>query len=133
MGYDDVQLMIEMLINGTPPSAMPANLVSAFKMISPTCEIKDVPSVTHVRKLQDVIRVIADTLAVHRLAKKDKWEQCHTDGSNRRQSAFINFIVNVLEKNGILPVILSAAFTLRGETSEIQVEAIMKILERSGL
>ena len=64
-----LQLVLEMLVNGAPPSSIPSSIVSHISITSPDIEIKEVPCVSYVRKCQSILRIIGDTLASYQLAK----------------------------------------------------------------
>jgi hypothetical protein len=120
-----VQLVCEMLVNGTPPSAIPANIasLSAYQ----TGKVPEsVPSLSFVRECRVVCQVIAECLAAFRLGKAEKWLQTHTDATSRRQIAFQNLIISIRENNKIISVILSSCIFLNDEKSETIVQALIK-------
>ena len=81
------ELIIEQIVNGTPPSSICANIVMFIQRFSPMTIIKETPSIWTVRCGRTVLFVLGETLAVYRLAKAKKWGQLHTDGTGRRQIA----------------------------------------------
>lgn len=82
------EMIIEQLVNGTPPSSVNANIVSFIKKLCPSINIREVPSIWTIRRARTVLLVIVQTLAAYRIAKADKWEQMFTDGTARRQVSF---------------------------------------------
>ena len=112
-----VQLILESLVNGTPPSAIPSNITSHISIINPEIEIKEVPSVRYVRKCRTILRIVGETLASYRLAKAKDWDQMFTDGTGRRQTAIQNLIFRIKEDNILRNIILSSAIILKGECS----------------
>ena len=116
--HDVILLVLEMLANGTAPSVIPPNLVSTFDTMSPSSVTSELPSISFVRKLCGALQAPMETLAACRVAKKDHWEQCFTDGAGRRQTHLIKFSVTILEEEKIAPVVLSGAFMPKGESSE---------------
>ena len=82
-----LQLILESIANGTPPSSIPANILSHLSIMNPDIEIKQVPSISYVRRCRTILRLVGETLASYRLAKAEDWGQLFTDGTSRRQSA----------------------------------------------
>jgi len=72
-------LIMEQLVNGTPPSAVWSNIVLHVKTFSPSTTIKDTISYSILKRAQTVLLVVTQTLAAYRLAKADKWLQVFTD------------------------------------------------------
>lgn len=91
------ELIIEQLVNGTPPSSVNDNIVAHVKTFSPKTEIKSLPSIWTIRRARTVLLVIVQTLAVHRIAKADKWEQLFTDATSRHQECFQDLIISIEE------------------------------------
>ena len=91
------ELILEQIVNGTPPSCINNNIVTMIKIFSPTTQIHDLPSIWTICCARTVLLVIAQTLATYRIAKADKWEQLFTDGTSQRQVAFQNLIVSIEE------------------------------------
>ena len=90
-------LIITELVNGTPPTAIPDNIVSSIRTFSPNTVIKELPSKWTVRRARSVIYVIVQTLAAYRLGKSHKWRQAFTDGTGRRQVAMQNLLIDLDE------------------------------------
>ena len=91
------EIIIEQLINGTPPSSVNANIMTMIKTFSPSTVIQELPSIWTIRRARTVLLVIVQTLAAYRIAKADKWEQLFTDGTSRRQISFQNLIISIEE------------------------------------
>jgi hypothetical protein len=91
------ELILEQLVNGTPPSCINNNIVTMIKIFSPRTQIHDLPSIWTIRRARTVLLVIVQTIATYRIAKADKWEQFFTDGTSRRQIAFQNLVVSIEE------------------------------------
>ncbi len=77
------ELIIEQLVNGTPPTSVNSNIVAMVKLFSPTTKIKELPSIWTIERARTVLLVLVQTLATYRIAKADKWEQLFTDGTSR--------------------------------------------------
>ena len=81
-----LHLILEMLIHGTPPAAIPNNILSQDRLtIGRTGQ--EVPSVTFCRDMRVVLRILTETLAAYQLALQRQWHQLFTDGTSRRQIA----------------------------------------------
>jgi seryl-tRNA synthetase len=91
------ELILEQIVNGTPPSCINNNIVTMIKIFSPTTQIRELPSIWTILRARTVLLVIVQTLATYRIAKADKWEQLFTDGTSRRQVAFQNLVVSIEE------------------------------------
>ena len=91
------ELILEQLVNGTPPSSVNANIVSFLRCFSPTTVIKELPSIWTIRRGRTVLLVVVETLATYRLAKAKQWGQMFTDGSSRRQIALQDLALSIEE------------------------------------
>ena len=113
-----LQLVLEMLVHGAPPSSIPPSIVSHITITNPGMEIKEIPCVSYVRKCRSILRIIGETLASYRLAKAKKWQQLFTDGTSRRQTAIQNLIIGIEEDSVLKNIVLSSSIILVGESSE---------------
>ena len=65
-----MKVMIEILVNGTKPSAVAKNLESTICLVCPNVvKINELPNVDYARKMRGVIQIVTETLAVYRLGK----------------------------------------------------------------
>jgi len=119
-----VLLICELLVNGTPPSAVPANIQTTSAAFT-GAEASELPSVNFVRQCRTVLQNINETLAALRLGNADSWHQLFTDGTTRRQIAFQNLVIALMEDGKLDPVIVSSCMILEDETSENQVKSIV--------
>ena len=78
------QLILEFLVNGTPPSAIRSNILSHVSITAPCVIIHELPSNIYIRNCRTSLRIIGETLTSCRLAKKNNWQQLFTDGTSRR-------------------------------------------------
>ena len=125
-----VQLICEQLVNGTPPSAIPANIVTMFAING--IILDEVPSVNYCRQCRTVVQVIVETLAVKRLADAESWDQGFFDASSRRQVSFTCFVVGLKNANNTLETFtLSSCIFSEDETAEKQVESIINSVSDS--
>ena len=90
-------LIITEIVNGTPPTAIPDNIVSRIRTFSPNTVIKELPSKWTVRCALSVIYVIVQTLAAYCLGQSHKWRQAFIDGTRRRQVAMQNLLIDIDE------------------------------------
>ena len=121
-----------MLVNGTPPSAIRPNIVSQATLTTPDIVIHNLPSARYIRKCRTVLRIIGETLTAYRLAKASMWQQLFTDVTSRRQVAIQNLIISIIEDDDLMPLILSSAIILEGESSEQQQSDILDMMTRGG-
>ena len=91
------ELIIEQLVNGTPPSSVNPNIVTFIKKLSPSIVIRELPSIWTIRRARTVLLAIVQTLATYRIAKAGKWEQMFTDGTSRKQVTFQDLIITIEE------------------------------------
>ena len=82
-----VQLVIEKLINSTPPSSIKCNIAFFVALTKPSHKIKVLPGLNCIRECRATIQIIGETLTVYRLTNAENWEQVFTDGTSRRQIA----------------------------------------------
>lgn len=122
-----VQLILEQLVNGTPPAVMPANILSHAKHFG--VEVEKLPSVKHCQDMRIVLRILTETLAAYRLGKSEQWQQLFTDGTSRRQVALETVVLAIAnEDEELVPYILSCACILEGESSEQTCAAVLKMI-----
>ena len=70
-----VQLILEKLVNRTPPSCIAANTVSVISAIHPYMVneiIKDLPGVSFMRECQTTLRLVTKTLAAAEVSKQPR-------------------------------------------------------------
>ena len=91
------ELIIEQIVNGTPPSSVNSNIVSMLQTFSPSTKISELPTIWTTLCARTVLLVIVQTLASYRIAKANKWEQIFTDGTSRRQVSFQDLIISIEE------------------------------------
>ena len=104
-------------MNGTPPSAVPADIQSSWAAFTGV-EAKELPSASFVRQCQTVLQNINKTLSAFRLGQAETWHQVFTDGTARRQIAIQNLVVALMEGDDLDPVIVSSCMYVENETAE---------------
>lgn len=117
-----VLLICELLVNRTPPSAVPGSL-KTFAAFSGITEA-EYPTADFVRKCRLVLQILNETLSALRLGNAPTWHQLFTDGTSRRQVAFHNLVIGLMMNGKLDPCIVSSCMILKDETAEHQVEAI---------
>ena len=122
-----VLLICELLVNGTPPSAVPAN-IQTMSAVMNGAESHEMPSVTFVRQCRTVLQNMNKTLSALRLGNTKTWHQLFTDGTSRRQITFQNLVIALMEDGQLDPVIVSSCMILEDETSENQVKSIVDMV-----
>ena len=143
------ELILEQLVNGTPPTSVNANIVMFLQHFSPRIVIKELPSIWTIRRGRSVLFVVVETLAAYRIAKAKRWGQLHTDGTGRRQIAFQDLAISIEEDvNGFIffsprrtlltislfdrPLLLTSCIIPTDERSETICEAILHALHEKG-
>ena len=120
-----VQLICELLVNGTPPTAIPGNIRIMYETLYGEPP-DDEPSVSFVRECRPIVEVIGETIAAIKLADAGTWDQLWTDATTRRQIPFTALIIGVLGNNEkIDPIVVSSCIFLEDETSETQADGIV--------
>ena len=119
-----VMLICEFLVNGTRPSVVAKNIQSASAFFTGEETTEAPPCVNFIRECRTVLQNMNETLAALRLGKAESWHQLFTDGTSRRQIAFQNLVIALMENGKLDPVIVSSCMVLDDETSENQVKSI---------
>ena len=88
-------LICEMLVNGTHPTAVPANIQSSCALFTGV-EATDLPCVNFVRQFRVVLHNLNEILSDFRLDNADSWHQVFTDGTTRWQIAFQNSVIALM-------------------------------------
>ena len=57
-----LQLVLEMLVNGTPPSAIPKNIASQAALSTPEVIVHDLPGEGYIRRCRTILRIVGETL-----------------------------------------------------------------------
>ena len=91
------ELILEHLVNGTPPSSKNTNLVAYVKKVWPSIKMKELQSICTIRQASTVLLVVVHTLASYGLSLADKWAQLCTYETSRRQISFQNLVISVEE------------------------------------
>ena len=112
------QLVLELLSHRTPPSCIPANIVSVAKIILPNYNvITEVPSIEFIRSSRGTLSYFTKLLASYELAKAPVFIGHHTDGTNRRGIEFQNNILRIAKDGGFKNVTLDSCIVTPNATS----------------
>jgi hypothetical protein len=90
------------------------------------CEAHEFPTVDFVRKFRTVVKNLNLLLGGYQLGNARTWLQLFTDGTTRRQIAFQNLVIGLMDGEDFDLVIALSCIFLEDETSVKQVEAIEK-------
>lgn len=78
------KLILEMLLNRTPPTCIQVNMYAMAQVLHPNIDIvKELPSVKRIKNLRTVLLYITKLLAAFRLGNAKVWNQLHTDETSR--------------------------------------------------
>ena len=120
-----VQLILELLVAGTAPSAIPLNIGIMYETFFGT-KPEELPSINFVRQCRAVVEVVGKTITAIKLAKADQWEQLWTDATSRWQRSFTALLIGALGEAGkIDPIVVSSCIFMEDERSETQAEGII--------
>ena len=114
-----VQLICELIVNSTPPSAVPANIRSVYETLygKPLAELP--PSVSYVRSCRVIVEVIGETTTAIKLARAATWDQLWTDATTRQQIPFTAVIIGLIgDDDTIDPVVVSSCIFMENEKSD---------------
>ena len=120
-----VQLICELVVNGTAPTAVPANIQIMYETLYGE-KTDDLPSVHFVCLCRPVVEVIGETIAAIKLADAGNWDQLWTDATTRRQIPFTALIIGVIgNSDKIDPIVVSSYIFMEDESSERQADGII--------
>lgn len=120
-----VQLICKLLVNGTPPTAIPGNIAAMYETLYGK-EAVEVPSVNFCHNCRMVVQVIGETMTALKLTKAEKWNQIFTDATTRRQISFQALLVGVLDDDGMIdPVVVSSCIFMEDERSETEAQCVI--------
>ena len=118
-----VLLICELLVNGSPPSAVP-KIMQTHSAYFTGAEAEELPTVGFVQKTRTVVENINLVFAGMRLGNASSWQQLFTDGTSRQQIAFQNLLIRIMDDGEFDSVISSSCVYLENESAEKQVEAV---------
>ena len=120
-----VLLICELLVGGTPPSAIPDNIQTSSITFTGH-GVADRPCINFVRQCRVVLQILNETLSAYKLGKAERYYQGFTDGTSKKQIAFQNLVVSVMgDDNKFVPIILSSCMILEDESSDTNLRNII--------
>ena len=120
-----VLLICELLVNGTPPSAIPGNIKTMYETLYGE-ETNDSPSLNFCRHCRLIVQVIGETMAALKLANAKEWKQIFTDATSRRQTSFLALLVGIMDDNGnIDAIVISSCIFMEDEKSETEATCVL--------
>ena len=118
-------MICELLVNGTPPSAISLNLQTLYETLYAE-EPSHTPSLSYVRHCRTLIQIIGKTITAYKLAYGDNWKQIFFDATTRRQVPFQALIIGLMSDGVLDPVIVSSCIFMEDESAVKEVESIEK-------
>ena len=122
-----VLLICELLVNGAKPTSV-RGIMQTTSSYFTGVEESELPSVNFIRQCRTVLQNLNETLAALRLGRAKTWHQLFTDGTSRRQIAFQNLVIALMEDGKLDPVIVSSCMVVEDETSENVVKTIVEMV-----
>jgi len=120
-----VQLICELLVNGTPPVTVRDNIETMYWTLYNKAP-QELPSVSFIRRCRTKVEVLGETITAIKLARAPTWDQLWTDATTRRQIPFTALIIGVLGDDAkIDPVVVSSCIFIEDERSETQADGIV--------
>ena len=128
-----IQLILELLVAGTPPSSINASIVAFVKNLAPHVKVKinHLPSIWFIRRCRSVLLIVCQLLAAHRLANSPKCGAMHSDGTGRRQTEIVNLVISAFQEGdpSFVPIVFSASILPEDGTADGIHESIITFLE----
>ena len=126
-----VQLILELLVAGTPTSSITAAIVDFVQNIATYIVIKELPSIWFIHQFRTVLLIICQLLSRYRLSKSDKWGNFQKYGTVRQQTEMINVIITIPQENNpiLLPVIFYVSIIPEDKTEVGQHDTIVLFIK----
>ena len=104
-----VQVILEQLVNGTPPAATSLKIASrsALFMTGVKFIVQELPIIKFIWSCRTILRIIGKNLAAYCIRKVDKWDKLFSTGTGRHQTALWNFFIRVIDEERPSTLILS--------------------------
>ncbi len=116
----------ELLVNGSPPSAIPSSIGTLFAMLYGK-EPKKIPSLPYVCQCCVLIQIISETITAMKLDVCPTCAEIFFDATTQRQVPFLAFVISLMGDGpeSINPIIVLSCIVLEDETSETHVDGIV--------
>jgi hypothetical protein len=120
------EVCCELLVNGSPPSAIPSSIGTLFALLYGE-EPKKIPSLNYVQQCRVLVQTIGETITAMKLAACSNWAEIFFDATTRHQVPFSAVVISLMGDgpDSIDPVIVLSCVILEDETSETQVDGIV--------
>ena len=120
------EVCCELLVNGSPPSAIPVSIATLFSALYGE-EPKKIPSLNFVQQCRVLVQIISETITAMKLAACPNWAEIFFDATTRCQVPFSAVVISLMGDGPetIDPIIVSSCVILEDETSEMQVDGIV--------
>jgi len=120
------EVCCELLVNGSPPSAIPSSIGTLFDMLYGE-EPTSIPSLNYVRQCRVLVQIISKTITTMKLSVCTNWVEIFFDATVHRQVLFSAVVISLMgdTPESIDPVIVLSCVVLEDETLETQVDGIV--------
>jgi hypothetical protein len=119
-----VQVCCELLVNGTPPSAIPFSIGTLYETLYDN-EPDEFPSINFVRQCRITVQIVGETITAMKLAGVDNWKEITFDATTRRQVPFQAVVIGLMTDGILDPVVVSSCIFLEDESLEVQAAGIV--------
>ncbi len=128
------KLILEMLVNCTPPTCIQANIFAMSRVLHLEIDIvRELPSVKHIKSLRTVLSTVTKTLAEYQLGHAQNWKQLHMDETSRCQISIVNVVISIINNdNELRTICMSGSTTPKDGTADEQSRAIISAFHDSG-
>ena len=118
-----VQVCCELLVNGTPPAAIPSTIGTLYETFYGE-EPDELPSVNFVRQCRITVQIVGETITAMKLAGVDNWKEITFDATTRRQIPFQAVVIGLMTDGVLDPVVVLSCIFLEDESSEVQAAGV---------
>lgn len=128
------KLIMEMLVNRTPPTCIQANIFAMARVLFPEVDVVlELPSLRHIQKMRTATGTCGKAMAPKVIAEAEVWKQLHTDETSCRQTSLVNVVMGIQDENQELTsVCLSSSIIAEDGTADQQCRAILSCFDESG-
>lgn len=128
-----LQIILECIVCGAPPSSIKAILVIFAQTFDTSIDMKEMPSLSYIRRCRSILLTVTKTIASLRLSKAKQWSQMFSDATSIQLVPFQDIIFSLQESDVFKPVVLSAAAVLEnGETADAVRDTVLTTIQESG-
>jgi len=120
-----VQIICELLGNGTPPTTVPLAMQTMYQMLTGDTP-DELPCVNFVRSCRVVVEVMGETIAAIKFADAPSWNQLWMDETTRQQIPFTALVIGLMGNSEVIdPIVVSSCIFMEDERSETQAQGII--------